>query len=330
VIGFEVDERQAGSRVDVVIAEHLEESRSRAANRIAAGEVEVDGRVVSKHQRLAVGQRVEIAEVAAPAPRGPAPDLPPVRYEDEHLLVVAKPAGLVVHPGHGRPDGTLVDALTEAGVPLAPAGGQHRPGIVHRLDRDTSGLLLVAKTDRAHGGLVEALRRREVHRRYLALVDGEVPQARARIEAPIGRDPRDRLRFAVVGDGKPATTRFRRLAVGRADVADGSPGEVTLLACRLETGRTHQIRVHLSATGHPVCGDRTYGADVRIARVLELTRPFLHAASLTLQHPVTGEPLSLDEPVGDDLRRAARLAGLAGELERAQVEVRDADDGSVA
>jgi 23S rRNA pseudouridine1911/1915/1917 synthase len=327
---FEVDERQAGSRIDVVVAEQLEESRSRAASRIAAGEVEVDGRVVSKHQRLVAGQRVEVAEAAPPPPPGPAPALPPIRYEDEHLLVVAKPAGLVVHPGHGRPDGTLVDALTAAGIPLASAGDEHRPGIVHRLDRDTSGLLLIAKTSPAHAGLVDALRRREVQRRYLALVDGDVARARARIEAPIGRDPRDRLRFAVVADGKPATTRYRRLAAGRAEVADGSRGEVTLLACRLETGRTHQIRVHLSATGHPVSGDRTYGADVRISRVLELTRPFLHAASLVLHHPVTGEPLSLVEPVGDDLRRAAELAGVAGDLERAQDGAPDLDDGPVA
>jgi 23S rRNA pseudouridine1911/1915/1917 synthase len=318
VTGFDVDERHAGSRLDVVVAEELGESRSRAANRIAAGEVEVDGRVVSKHQRLAAGQRVEIAEAATPVATTPAPQLPPVRFEDEHLMVVAKPAGLVVHPGHGRPDGTLVDALLAAGVPLAPSGGEDRPGIVHRLDRDTSGLLLVAKSDHAHAALVEALRRREVERRYLALVDGEVAQARARIEAPLGRDPADRLRFAVVADGKPATTRYERLAVGRAEVADGSRGEVTLLACRLETGRTHQIRVHLAATGHPVCADRTYGADVRISRVLGLTRPFLHAASLALRHPITGQPLSLDEPVGDELRRAAELAGVGDALRRAE------------
>jgi 23S rRNA pseudouridine1911/1915/1917 synthase len=324
VTGFDVDERHAGSRLDVVVAEQLGESRSRAAGRIAAGEVEVDGRLVSKHQRLVAGQRVEIAEPPAPEATAPAPPLPPIRYEDEHLLVVAKPAGLVVHPGHGRPDGTLVDALVAAGVPLAAAGGDQRPGIVHRLDRDTSGLLLVAKTDRVHAALVEALRRREVERRYLALVDGEVAQARARVEAPIGRDPGDRLRFAVVADGKPATTRYERLAVGRADVADGSRGEVTLLACRLETGRTHQIRVHLAATGHPVCADRTYGADVRISRVLGLARPFLHATSLALRHPITGAPLWLDEPVGDQLRRAADLAGVGDALRLAEEEARAA------
>ena len=327
MIGFDVDERRAGERLDVAVAEHLEESRSRAANRIVAGEVEVDGRKVSKHHRLAIGQRVEIAEAAAPTPSAPPPALPPVRYEDDHLLVVAKPAGLVVHPGHGRPDGTLVDALLAADVPLAPAGGEGRPGIVHRLDRDTSGLLLVAKTDPAHAALVEALRRREVERRYLALVDGEVAQARARIEAPIGRDPRDRLRFAVVADGKPATTRYQRLGVGRAEVPDGSRGEVTLLACRLETGRTHQIRVHLAGTGHPVCGDRTYGADVRISRVLGLSRPFLHAAGLTFRHPVTEQPLAFQEPVPEQLRRAAELAGLGQELSGADLGEGAADAG---
>jgi 23S rRNA pseudouridine1911/1915/1917 synthase len=310
---LEVDARLAGTRLDVALAEHLEESRSRAAARIVAGEVAVDGRPAAKNHRLGLGQRITIDEPAPLAAPAAAPPLPPVRYEDEHLLVVAKPAGLVVHPGHGRPDGTLVDALVAADVTLAPAGGPGRPGIVHRLDRDTSGLLLVAKTDAVHAALVEALRLRRVERRYLALVDGEVTRARTRIEAPIGRDPRDRQRFAVVADGKPATTRTRVLATGRAEVADGSPGEVTLLGCRLETGRTHQIRVHLSSAGHPVCGDGTYGADVRIARAVALHRPFLHAVSLQLDHPVTGRRLALVEPLPDDLRRSAALAGVPGD-----------------
>lgn len=308
--GFEAHGTRIGARLDVAVAEHLEESRSRAAARITAGEVTVDGRRVTKNHRLGAGQQVTIADPAPEAPAGRAPPPPPIRFEDEHLLVVAKPPGLVVHPGHGRPDGTLVDALAAADVPLAPAGGTGRPGIVHRLDRDTSGLLVVAKTDAAHVALVEALRRREIERRYLALVDGEVAQARARIEAPIGRDPRERQRFGVVADGKPATTRYRRLAMGRAPVTDGSAGEVSLLGCRLETGRTHQIRVHLSSAGHAVCGDRTYGADVRVARALGLPRPFLHAVALRLDHPVTGERLSLVEPLPSDLRVAGELAGV--------------------
>jgi hypothetical protein len=191
-------------------------------------------------------------------------------------------------------------------VPLAPAGGDERPGIVHRLDRDTSGLLLVAKTDEAHAGLVDALRDRRVERRYLAMVDGIPSSPRARIEAPIGRDPRDRLRFAVVAGGREAVTRYVLLAEGAVVAADGQSRPVALLACRLETGRTHQIRVHLSSIGHPVCGDATYRADVRRSRALGLERPFLHAVALALDHPVSGERLELTEPVPDELVAAAR------------------------
>jgi 23S rRNA pseudouridine1911/1915/1917 synthase len=314
VTTFEVGPEHAGRRLDVVLAELLGQSRSRAAARLDAGEVTLDGRVVGRNSRATTGQVLTIAEASAPEPSGPPPPLPPVRYEDDHLLVVAKPAGLVVHPGPGHADGTLVDALRGAGVPLAPAGGDERPGIVHRLDRDTSGLLLVAKTDEAHAGLVDALRDRRVERRYLAMVDGVPSSPRARIEAPIGRDPRDRLRFAVVAGGREAVTRYVVLAEGAVVGADGQSRPVSLLACRLETGRTHQIRVHLTSIGHPVCGDTTYRADVRRSRVLGLDRPFLHAAALALEHPVTGEALELTEPVPDELAAAARAAGVADAL----------------
>lgn len=312
---YRIADEQAGDRLDVVLAALLGESRSRAAARIAGGQVTVDGREVGKNHRVVAGEHLELLEEAARAEAGPAPDLPPVRYEDEHLLVLAKPPGLVVHPGHGNPDGTLVDALVAAGIALAPAGGARRPGIVHRLDRDTSGLLAVAKTDAAHAGLVDALRARTVQRRYLALIDGVPPRPRARIEAPIGRDPRDRLRYAVVATGREAATRYEVLAQGRAENDDGVAGEVSLLACRLETGRTHQIRVHLASLGHPVTGDGVYRADVRLARALGLTRPFLHAEALAFSHPVTGAPVEVVEPVPDDLRVAATAAGVAHALE---------------
>jgi 23S rRNA pseudouridine1911/1915/1917 synthase len=314
VSDFHIGEEHRGSRLDVVLADLLGESRSRAAVRIADGRVTVDGRVVGKNHRVTAGEHVEVAAAEVAASTNPAPPLPPVRYEDEHLLVVAKPAGLVVHPGHGNPDGTLVDALQAAGTPLAPAGGAERPGIVHRLDRDTSGLLAVAKTDEAHAGLVEQLRVRRVERRYLALVDGVPPRPRARIEAPIGRDPRDRLRFAVVATGREAVTRYEVLGEGHAQNADGISGEVSLLSCRLETGRTHQIRVHLASLGNPVSGDTTYRADVRLARALGLTRPFLHAAALTFDHPVTGTRVEVTEPLPADLRAAATIAGLEAVL----------------
>lgn len=311
---------QDGARLDVLLAAHLGISRSQAAARIGAGLVRVDGRVASKHDRPPRGAQVEVAEVPAQAPR-PAPPLPPVRFSDEHLLVVAKPAGLVVHPGPGHVGDTLVDALLAAGISLAPAAGPERPGVVHRLDRDTSGLLVVARTDLAHGRLVEALRRRTVQRRYLALVRGEPAQRRGRVEAPIGRDPSARMRFAVIADGRPATTRYRVVALGAAPGLDAPRAPVSLLACQLETGRTHQIRVHLTALGHPVVGDPTYGAAADVAAALGLARPFLHAARLSFAHPVTDEELDIVEPLPTDLVAALARAGLAevdltGGLER--------------
>ena len=230
-----------------------------------------------------------------------------MRWQDEHLLVLAKPPGLVVHPGAGHASGTLVDALRAAGVPLAPRGGQERPGIVHRLDRDTSGLLVVACTDRAHEGLVDLLRRRDVERRYVALAQGSLPSTTGRVDAPIGRDPRDRQRFAAVEGGKPAITHWAR--AGAADVP--ARPVVSLVDCRLETGRTHQIRVHLAFAGAPVVGDLRYGASPAVAAARSTcTVPFLHAATLGFVHPVTGEHVRLVEPLPDDLRAAAAAAGL--------------------
>lgn len=302
---FRVGPGAGGERLDVVLADLLGESRSQVAGMIEDGRVAIDDHTADKSDRPQPGQRITVAEATPPEPP-PPPAPPPVRWRDQHLLVVAKPAGLVVHPGAGRPGGTLVDALEAAGVPLARVGGSHRPGVVHRLDRGTSGLLVVASTVQAHHGLVGALRRREVLRRYVALAEGRLGAGHGRIEGPIGRDPRRRTRMAVVAGGRRAVTHWRVLGEGATPGGD----EVSLLRCRLETGRTHQIRVHLSEAGHPVVGDRTYGASRPVAASLGLERPFLHAAVLAFDHPVTGERVALSEPLPEDLAGAADRAGL--------------------
>jgi 23S rRNA pseudouridine1911/1915/1917 synthase len=292
-----------GERLDRFLARRLAISRSQAAQRIADGLVTVGGRGVAKSHVLAAGEQVEVDE---PAPiEHHAPPLPPVRYRDEHVLVLSKPPGLVVHPGAGTPTGTLVQALQAEAVPLATGSDPSRPGIVHRLDKDTSGLMVVACSDQAYAGLVAALKRREVERRYLALVEGRLPTPRGRVDAPIGRDPRDRKRFACVPDGKPAVTHWRVVAEGRVDDAD-----VSLVECRLETGRTHQIRVHLSHAGHPVVGDRTYRARRDLPETLGLERFALHAHALSFRHPVGGDPVEVTEPLPEDIAGAVRAAGI--------------------
>lgn len=306
---IEVPGTDDGQRLDVWLAGHLGISRSQAAARIDAGEVTIGGEQVARGRRLRGGEVVAVT-APTPAPASPPPPVPPIRYQDEDLLVISKPAGLVVHPGAGHPDGTLVDALQAAGIPLAAGREGHRPGIVHRLDRDTSGLLLIASTTQALAGLTAALAARQVTRRYLAVVDGVPERPRGRIEAPIGRDPRDRTRFAVVAGGRDAVTRYRVLASSVVPGSVADRGAVASLACRLGTGRTHQLRVHLAALGTPIVGDATYGASPELSRALGLTRPFLHAAALGLDHPVTGERLELYEPLPPDLRSALDRAGL--------------------
>lgn len=305
-----VDEEHEGARLDVVLAAVLRVSRSAAAQRIDAGGVTVDGRPARRSRVLALGETVEAADVAAPE-AGPAPELPPVRYRDEHLLVIAKPPGLVVHPGAGHVDDTLVDALRAADVPLAAVQDTTRPGIVHRLDRDTSGLLVVASTDEAHAGLVVMLADRHVVRRYLALVVGIPSEPRGVVDAPIGRHPNQRKRFAVVTGGKEARTRFRVIGEGGVRTGDGALRSVGAVVCALETGRTHQIRVHLDAVGAPVAGDPVYGPDGAVADALGLARPALHAAHLSFPHPVTGVQVTVSEPLPADLQAAWRAAGIA-------------------
>jgi len=305
VAGAEV----AGRRLDEVVAELAGVSRARAARWAEEGLVEVDARPRPKSHRLRGGERLAWDPPAAPPPGGPVPeDLPlAVRYEDDRLLVVAKPAGLVVHPGPGHPTGTLVNALLGRLGTGLPAGGgaAGRPGIVHRLDKDTSGLLLVAKDDGAHLALSRDLAAHRVERRYLALVQGRLAAETGTVDAPVGRHPRDRRRMAVVAKGgRRAVTHWRVLETFPA---------VQLAEASLETGRTHQVRVHLASLRHPLVGDRTYGADPVLAARLGVARPFLHAWRLGFRHPTDGRQVELSEPLPDDLQSVLdRLRGPTG------------------
>jgi 23S rRNA pseudouridine1911/1915/1917 synthase len=307
---FDLGPGQVGERIDVALAQLLGTSRSAAAHLLDAGRVSVGEQIVRRSRILAAGDRIVVQPDVAGAAVA-APPMPPVRYQDAHLMVLAKPPGLVVHPGSGHEGDTLVDALRAAGVPLAPGDDPQRPGIVHRLDRDTSGLLLIALSDDAMAVLPGMLSRREVARHYLALLSAVPEEARGVVDAPLARHPTRRTRFAVVEGGRPARTRYRVLAT--ADVAIGDEGAarpVASVVCALETGRTHQIRVHLDAIGAPVAGDPVYGADRVLAEAIGLERPALHAARLELAHPVTGEPLAFTETLPDDLRAAYEAAGL--------------------
>lgn len=284
-----------GERLDRVVALVADVSRAEAARWLAEERVQVDGRVVVQAStRLRAGQVVAIDEPPPSVPglvAEPSVDVTVV-YEDASVIVVDKPAGVVVHPGSGTESGTLVHGLLARYPEIAEVGEAHRPGIVHRLDRGTSGLLVVARTASAYEALVEALARHDVEREYLAVVWGTVDADRGVIDAPIARSLRDPTRMAVADDGKPARTHYE--VVQRAS----EPAPVTVLACRLETGRTHQIRVHLAAIGHPVVGDHHY----RGARTPALaSRPMLHARRLAFVHPATGEPVAFEAPVPADL-----------------------------
>jgi len=282
----------AGTRLDAFLAGPLG-SRARAQRLIEAGAVLVDGRPAPKRHLLAAGEAISVDEPE----EAPAADLPEaayaVPYADEHLLVVDKPAGVVVHPARGHRTGTLAQAL--AGV---AAGGEDaaRAGIVHRLDRDTSGLLVVARTEEAHRTLRAALQRREITREYLALVEGRPPARTGTIDAPLGRDRRVRTRMST-------DTDVPRAAITHFELERALP-RTTLLRVRLETGRTHQIRAHLRAIDHPVVGDPEYGTPGRLG----LERQFLHAARLAFAHPVTGAPIDLSSPLPPDLQAALERA----------------------
>jgi len=287
-------------RLDAVVADRLSLTRADAQRAIAGGRVRVAGALRPKSHRLAGGERVsvDLAGMGDVPPEGPPVE---VRYRDASLLIVSKPAGMPTHPTVGRLTGTLVNRLVGMGVPLSSAGGPLRPGIVHRLDAGTSGLLIVASTDQAHHALTAMLRHHEVDRRYLALVRGAVEHDRFAVDAPLGRVG-SRIRVRTV-TGKEARTRFEvRDRFDRATLLEAAP----------TTGRTHQIRVHLSAVGHPVLGDRTYGGGGDDAKRLGLTRPFLHSWWLSFDHPITGERIEIEDPLPPDLSLALRRVGREG------------------
>jgi 23S rRNA pseudouridine1911/1915/1917 synthase len=296
VIREEIPPALAGERLDRIVALVTDASRSDAAALVAAGGVRVDGELVATGKvRLQLGQVIDVDESKLPLPELPAPDATieiRVVYDDDDVIVVDKPAGLVVHPGAGNADGTLVNGLLARYPELARIGEPHRPGIVHRLDIGTSGLMVVARSVRAYHSLVYALSQRDVTRVYRTMVWGHLANPVGVIDAPIGRDHRDAMRMAIVVDGKSARTRYHVLHAYR------TPAEASAVECRLESGRTHQIRVHLAAIGHPVIGDGTYGG---IRHPVVATRPFLHAAELMFVHPSSGESLSFTSPLPDDL-----------------------------
>jgi 23S rRNA pseudouridine1911/1915/1917 synthase len=278
-------------------------SRNRAAAALAAGRVSVGAEVVyQRSRRVHEGDHVVVTGFERATEHVPGPEASVsfgVLYADDDVLVIDKPSGLVVHPGAGNQTGTLVNGLLASHPEIAGVGSAARPGIVHRLDLGTSGALAVARTQVAYDSLVAQLADRSVGRRYRALTWGRFEAPKGVVDAPVGRSPKDRTRMAVVGSGRPART-------GYEVSSSWATPEVSLVTCRLETGRTHQIRVHLSAIGHPLVGDGTYGGE-RSGLVLE--RPFLHAAHLSFDHPVSGERLEFESPLPVDLREVLDRLG---------------------
>lgn len=277
----------AGVRLDAFLSADGALTRSQAARLIAEGRVRVNGKPAAKSARLSGGETVTVDVPQLRETALPPQDIPlDVVYEDDDVIVVNKPTGLVVHPAPGHPDGTLVNALLHhCGDSLSGIGGEKRPGIVHRIDRDTSGLIIAAKNDAAHLALSAQLKDHSLSRTYECLVTGNMKQDSGTVDAPIGRSSADRKKMAVVPTGRRAVTHW--------EVVARYPG-VTHLRCRLETGRTHQIRVHMAYIGHPILGDTVYGAKKPVPG---LTGQCLHAVGLRFVHPRTGEPVELHCPL---------------------------------
>lgn len=278
-----------GKRLDVFLAEVLGDfTRSRIQKLIARGCITVNGDIVRSNYKLREGDIVEVEVPEAKETQIQAEDIPlDIVYEDEHMLVVNKPQGMVVHPAAGNYDGTLVNALmAHCGHNLSGINGEIRPGILHRIDKDTSGLLLVAKNDRAHLGLSEQIKEHSLTREYLALVHGNIKEDSGTINAPIGRDEKDRKKMTITQkNSKDAVTHF--FVLERFD-------KYTFIRCRLETGRTHQIRVHMSKKGHPIVGDPVYGVK---KEEFKLNGQLLHAHMIGYKHPITGEYMEFSRPV---------------------------------
>jgi 23S rRNA pseudouridine1911/1915/1917 synthase len=291
-----VPEGLDGERLDAAMARMFGLSRSRAAELIGGGLVRLDGRIAVKSDRVLAGEPLQ---VTLPPPR---PAQPPRRveglvvlYEDDDIVVVDKPRGVAAHPTPGWSGPTVIGGLVAAGHTVATSGAAERQGIVHRLDANTTGVMVVAKSERAYSELKRAFRERNVDKRYHALVQGHPDPLRGTVDAPIGRHPSGDGRFAVVSDGRPSVTHYDTLEAFRA---------ASLVSVQLETGRTHQIRVHMAAIRHPCVGDLLYGADPVLAARLGLTRQWLHAVSLTFAHPAGGGEVSFTSAYPADLAHA--------------------------
>ncbi len=293
-----------GMRLDAAVARIFGLSRAAAASLVEAGDASLDGSPASKSSRVTAGAMLDVRLPDPPAARPrldePAQRVPGLRvvYEDADLLVVDKPVGVAAHPSPGWNGPTVTGGLAAAGHRVATSGAAERQGIVHRLDVGTSGLMVVAKSEIAYSRLKDAFREREVDKRYRALVQGHPDPSRGTIDAPIGRHPGADYRFAVVAGGRPSVTHYETLEAFRA---------ASLLGIRLETGRTHQIRVHMAAVRHPCVGDLTYGADPTLAARLGLTRQWLHAAELSFTHPTERRPAHFTSPDPADLAHALQL-----------------------
>lgn len=296
-----VPEGVAGERIDSALTRVLGLSRTAVVKLLEDGDITTDGMAMLKSERVAAGQVIEVLMPAQlhtiPIPLTPIEGLEIV-FEDNDIVVINKPVGCAAHPSPGWTGPTVVGALSAAGFIISTSGAAERQGIVHRLDVGTSGLMIVAKSDRAFTVLKDAFRTRSVDKIYHALIQGHMDPTTGTIDAPIDRHPKEDHRFAVVGTGKESITHYEVMEFYRA---------VSLVKVELETGRTHQIRVHFSALNHPLVGDTTYGADPVLAKSLEMSRPWLHAKELRFAHPISGVALSFTAPYPVDLTRSLAL-----------------------
>ncbi|HVS67947.1 MAG TPA: RluA family pseudouridine synthase [Mycobacteriales bacterium] len=291
----------AGSRVDAAVSRLFGLSRTVAADLVTSGAVLLDGRAPAKSDRVSAGDWIEVTLPPPPAQVTVTPELVEgllVVHDDDDIVVVDKPVGVAAHPSPGWSGPTVIGGLAAAGYRISTSGAAERQGVVHRLDVGTTGLMVVAKSERAYSVLKDAFRQRTVDKRYLALVQGHPDPSRGTVDAPIARHPTHDYRWAVVSGGRPSITHYETVEAFRA---------ASLLEIRLETGRTHQIRVHMAALRHPCVGDLTYGADPTLAARLGLDRQWLHAAFLGFEHPATGMPVHFESAPPADLARALDL-----------------------